>query len=309
MRSIKRAFLGPLIESISKREEEVRLRIGLMHVSQNRSHDFKPKNLWDAEVKVFSQWGEDGILDYLFERLGIHKPKILELGAGCFAECNSRFAAHARNASVYAVDARKDLKEGITESGLVWRNTLGFESAEISDANALSIQSRAYAFMSGIDAISIDLDGNDYWIAQEMDFSDVKVVCVEYNPLFGSKRVTVNNSMESRWQRHQSGLVFGASLKAWLEFFRSREFSFVGSNRAGNNAFFVRNSLCGNLGIELPASNELDKFLDWRCRESRDEQNQLSFLSLAEAKTLIQDCGVFDIKRGQSSRLRDVEDD
>lgn len=308
MKSLKKALLGPVIESISRREEDVRLRIGLMHVSQNRTVHFKPNNLWDAEVKVFSQWGEDGILDYLFEKLDIHKPKILEFGAGCFAECNSRFAAHARNASVYAVDSRSDLKDGIAESGLVWRNTIGYECSEVDTSNALAIQERAKVFMNGLDMVSIDLDGNDYWIAEKLDFSQVKVVCVEYNPIFGSKRVSVSNSRESRWERHYSGLIFGASLTAWLDFFTKRKFLFIGTNRAGNNAFFVPISLRERINFKPPESKNLGKFLDWRCRESRSNQNQLSFLNFADSEALIQDCAVFDIKKGRTSRLREVKD-
>jgi hypothetical protein len=80
--------------------------------------------LWDAEVRVFSQWGEDGILDYLFDITDISKPRILEFGAGNFTECNSRFAAEFRNASAYLVDMRDDLVENAKQLDVYWRNAI-----------------------------------------------------------------------------------------------------------------------------------------------------------------------------------------
>ena len=52
--------------------------------SRSRSEQFK--NLWDAEVKIYSQWGEDGILDYIFRKIDIPKPKVIEVGAGNYSE-------------------------------------------------------------------------------------------------------------------------------------------------------------------------------------------------------------------------------
>ena len=52
------------------------------------------KDLRQSELKVFSQNGEDGILDFLIERIAIQKPTMLEIGSGNFYECNSRFLNH-----------------------------------------------------------------------------------------------------------------------------------------------------------------------------------------------------------------------
>jgi hypothetical protein len=71
------------------------------------------KRLSDAEFKVFSQWGEDGILNYIFNVLDFAKPKIMEIGAANFQECNSRFAAESRNSSVYAVDMNPALVDEV----------------------------------------------------------------------------------------------------------------------------------------------------------------------------------------------------
>ena len=95
--------------------------LGQSAILASRQSYFKVKNLWDAEVKVYSQWGEDGILDYICELIELAKPRVLEIGAGNFLECNSRFIAEFRNASVVAVDARADLLNAPLHS-LKWKN-------------------------------------------------------------------------------------------------------------------------------------------------------------------------------------------
>ena len=246
-------FIKDIRSSIQRREDDIRIRIGSQHVSQNRWIAQEVENLWDVEVKVFSQWGEDGILDFICHRLQISKPKILEFGAGCFSECNSRFAAHNRNASVYAVDARKDLTEGLKNSGLLWRNTLLSEVIEVTSENILDIFQRAKAALGGVDVLSMDLDGNDYWFLEKLGLDEVKIVIAEYNPIFGHiSKISVEQNDQTRFERHFSGLLFGASLHAFIELLGEKGFDFVGSNRVGNNAFFVRKELQKSLNVLKP---------------------------------------------------------
>ena len=75
--------------SIESETRALKYSLGQNSIIGSRANSSNFKNLWDAEVKVFSQWGEDGILDFLCEALGISKPKMLEVGAGNFRECNS----------------------------------------------------------------------------------------------------------------------------------------------------------------------------------------------------------------------------
>lgn len=294
-------------ESISRREDDFRIRIGATHVSHNRNLEKTFENLWDAEVKVFSQWGEDGILDFLFECLGISKPRILELGAGSFAECNSRFAAHIRNASVYAVDSRRDLPNGLRKSGLMWRNNLHCEVIEIDDENILDIIERAKSAMNGIDTVSVDLDGNDYWLLEQIPLAGISIVVVEYNPIFGaSLRISVENQKKSRFERHYSGLLFGASLSAFISLLNEKNFTFVGTNRVGNNAFFVKTELVDHCKVKVPNSSRLERYVDWRCREARDKNKVLTYADIKVNLNLLQDCKIVDIETGEKFRIREL---
>ena len=89
---------------LSSEINNFKFALGQSAILASRQSYSKVKNLWDAEVKVYSQWGEDGILDYICEIVELAKPRVLEIGAGNFLECNSRFIAEFRNASVVAVD-------------------------------------------------------------------------------------------------------------------------------------------------------------------------------------------------------------
>ena len=51
----------------------------------------KVKYLSEVDYKIFSQNGEDGILDYLLYQLKIEKPKYIEIGVGDYTESNTRF--------------------------------------------------------------------------------------------------------------------------------------------------------------------------------------------------------------------------
>ena len=273
-----------------------KINIGLLtsHAMSARKHSMK--DLWDAEFRVFSQFGEDGIVDLLLDELQISKPRIMEIGAGDFSECNSRFALHKRNCSAYLVDMREDLQRGLQESEIRWKASVAVEIAKIDEKNIKDIESRASKFLKYIDVISLDIDGVDFWIAQHINWNGIKIAIVEYNPVFGAKlAVSVpKETFSSRFEHHYSGLVYGASLLAWIEFFASKDMRFVGTNRAGNNAFFVPSSLAGNLPFRLPDISQLDAYVDWQIRDSRNQDQTLSSLSLEQARNLISGVELID---------------
>ena len=100
--------------------DDLKFLIGQNSILASRARYAQIQFLHEAEVKIFSQWGEDGIIDYLLHILKISKPRILEIGVGDFTECNSRFAAEFMNASVYMVDIKSQIKSwagGDTPSG------------------------------------------------------------------------------------------------------------------------------------------------------------------------------------------------
>jgi hypothetical protein len=237
------------------------------------------RHLWDAEVPVYSQWGEDGILDYLCDFLDLSRPRAVEFGAGNFLECNTRFLAEHRSASVMAVDARPDLAATVASLRVNWCTTILPRQAWITPLTAPELMREARAEFGAVDIVSLDIDGNDYWVADSLPLDDVTVVVVEYNPLFGARdplSVPRDDGFD-RTQAHYSFLYYGASLRAFVTLLGERGLTFLGSNRAGNNAFFVRSTRLAGYPLPIPDPRDLGPYTDWRCRESRDRSGNLDF--------------------------------
>jgi hypothetical protein len=253
------------------------------------------KDLWDAEVKVYSQWGEDGILDYICGAIGVSKPNIIEIGAGNFIECNSRFLAESRNANIIAVDGRNDLKENVETSSVFWKSQIIPLVDWVTPDKINSIILLGEEKFGKIDIFSIDLDGNDYWIIKEANLTKIDVVVLEYNPIFGAiKEVSVPRDDEfDRYKKHFTGLYYGASLRAYIKLLINKGFIFIGTNRVGNNAFFVKNNLLHNFKIAIPS--DLEKYVDWRIRESREESGRLSFLSGKDRLEVIKELPLIEL--------------
>ncbi len=279
--------------------------LGQSAILASRQSYFKVKNLWDAEVKVYSQWGEDGILDYICELIELAKPRVLEIGAGNFVECNSRFIAEFRNASVVAVDARADLLNASLHS-LKWKNHIELVNEWITPNNINSIIEFAEQNMNSVDIFSLDLDGNDYWSLESANLSQFKIVVVEYNALFGSSyEVTVpRNDRFERHKQHASGLYYGASLKAFVELLEHKEFIFIGTNRSCVNAFFIKKNLRSK--FETLKIHDLDKYVDSTIRESRDSFGKLSFLAGIDRNIAIESLPLWNIASQEMINVRDV---
>ena len=279
--------------------------LGQSAILASRQSYFKVKNLWDAEVKVYSQWGEDGILDYICELIELAKPRVLEIGAGNFLECNSRFIAEFRNASVVAVDARADLLNAPLHS-LKWKNHIELVNEWITPDNINSIIEFAEQNMNSVDIFSLDLDGNDYWILEKANLSQFKIVVVEYNALFGSSyEVTVpRNDRFERHKEHASGLYYGASLKAFVELLKLKGFIFIGTNRSCVNAFFIKKNLRSR--FKSLKVQDLDKYVDSTIRESRDSFGKLSFLAGIDRNIVIESLPLWNVASRGMVKVRDV---
>ena len=306
-----RKFLGVNHKSQwSQKDLSVRDRILVATgaIASMRSRYANITNLWDTEIRVFSQWGEDGILTYLLDSLEIWKPKIIEIGAGNFEECNSRFQAEFRNASVYAVDSRSDLKPHVESLEIYWRNTIFPINDHVTPDNVNSHLNVARHNLGGLDVFSLDVDGNDFWILQSANLEGISIVVCEYNPVFGdSSSITVpRDDYFSREDKHYSYLYYGMSLRACIELLSSKGYVFCGANLAGNNAFFIESNLIDRIKLVIPDPSNLSKFIDWRVRESRNEIGEMSYLTGNEQKKLIGNLKVYDLKKSSLVSLSAV---
>lgn len=261
------------------------------------------RNLAAAEFCVFSQWGEDGIIEWLVSRVAVPNNRFVEFGVERFREANCRFLLENRNWKGLVIDGSKDHMAALRNERIFWMYDLTAKAAFVTAENINALISEA-GFGGPLGILSIDIDGNDYWVWKAIDVVDPAIVICEYNPILGDMRaVTVPyNPQFSRFAVHHSGLCFGASIAALKLLAEQKNYAFVGTTSNGINAFFVKKSLAGPMLSEL---QEVRAFCS-RHRDSRDENARLSFTAGRARFDLIRDCPVVDVATNTTLRLGDI---
>lgn len=261
-------------DEVARQLDELRLAIGRLESRRARSRECT--GLRDAEFKVFSQFGEDGIIQYLLARVPIANPTFVEFGVQDYSESNTRFLLGNDGWRGLIIDAGSAHRRFIAERELDWRHDLTAISAFITRENIDGLL-RAAGFAGDIGLLSVDIDGNDYWVLEAIEAVSPRILVVEYNALFGPElAVTIPYAPGfERHRAHWSGAYYGASLAGLAELGARKGYGLVGCNSAGNNAFFVRRDVLG----DLPALAPRDAWVMSRFRDSRDERGQLTFES------------------------------
>jgi len=253
-------------------------------------------DLHQAEFKVFSQFGDDGIIQYLVHRLQPLPETFVEFGAENYRESNTRFLLVNNNWRGLVLDGDENSINYIQQDEIYWRHTLTARHAFITRENINELLQEA-GFAGEIGLLSIDIDGNDYWVWEKVAIIDPVIVIIEYNSIF-SCDLAVTIPYDPKFVRHQahySGLFWGASLEAFKLLADRKGYSLVGCNSAGINTYFVRNDKVA----DLPVLSVQDAFVDARFRDSRDENGKLNFLTGAERFNAIAELDVHDLRQNK----------
>lgn len=260
--------------------------------------------LEDAELKFYSQNGEDGIIDYIIQKLNLKKPNFVELGIGDYSESNTRFLYEKYYSNGLVVDIQKDLKKKVSSNVSLWRGNLNVLEKKISSENINEILSNNVDFE--IDVFSIDIDGIDYWILKEINSKISKLVILEYNSIFGPDlEVTVPNNKDfDRAKEHYSNLYYGASLKAYVNLMKEKGYYFLGVNRLRNNAFFINNDFSKNFFFNKLKDMNLIYSTDSNFSESRNKNGELNFLKNNQKIKEIENCQVLNLKNKENNLIK-----
>lgn len=263
------------------------------------------RSLHEAEFRVFSQFGDDGIVEHLVSRLGIpaESERFVEIGVEDYTEATTRFLLVNRNWRGLVVDASPEHVARIRRSDLSWRHDLTSAAAFVDRDNVNALL-EAHGFGGEIGLLALDVDGNDYWIWEALTAAEPLVVAVEYNSVLGADRALAvpYDAGFDRAAAHFSHLYWGASLKALALLGERKGYALVGSNSAGNNAYFVRR----DRAAELPAPTVAEAYVDSRFRESRDEEGRLSHLGGLDRLRAIRHLPVLDLERGEEIVLEEL---
>lgn len=263
-------------------------------------------SLQDVEFKVSSQWGEDGIIDWLVERAQI-PPKLqtfIEFGVEDYREANTRFLLQNRNWRGLIMDGSEAMVEALRADSLAWKHDIIARPAFITRENINDLIS-ASGFRGEVGLLSIDLDGNDYWVWESIDLIQPIICICEYNAVFGNIHpISIPyDPVFDRKKAHHSYLYFGASIVALQSLARSKGYRFVGTTSAANDAFFVREDYAARFFDQ--SINQIQA-LPSLFRESRDELGQLDYVGGSERFKSISHLPVVNVETGIIARLGDL---
>lgn len=263
------------------------------------------RSLADVEFRGFSQWGEDGILDWLLDRLPGIPRTFVEFGVEDYREANTRLLLMLRNWRGLVMDGSDAHVRDIRAQDIHWKHDLTATCAFIDRDNINALLESA-GMRGEIGLLSVDIDGNDYWVWQAIEAVRPMAVVCEYNAVFGDlHRISVPYQADfQRTRAHYSNLYFGASLPALIGLGEQKGYRFVGTNSNGCNAFFVRND---RAAVILGAMDEVRSFPS-RFREARDESGQLTFVRGGQRADIIRHLPVHDLATGLIRPLAEMGD-
>ena len=210
-----------------------------------------PYNLTARRFSLSSQNEEDGIIHAIFDTVGDGSRRFVEIGAGTNGG-NSGFLASECGWSGMMLEAssrRTDrLKMRFEPMGVACL-------ADWAACENINDLIRENGCEGEIDLLSIDIDGNDYWIWEAVTACSPRLVIIEYNSLFGPDRAVVV-PYDPEFDRHRfveaaegGHYYFGASLQALSRLAEQKGYRLILTEPRGVNAFFLRN----DVGQEIPA--------------------------------------------------------
>lgn len=271
-------------------------------IEWNSKTNFKNSNwLQSKEFKVYSQFGDDGIIQWLLKNLEISSKNFIEFGVGDFYESNSHFLLVNNNWNGFIIDSSEKNISLIKNSEMYWKYNLIAEKAFIDRNNINSILS--LSGFNDLGYLHIDLDGNDYWILENLNLERYSpdILILEYNAIFGNKeKISIPyNPTFNRINAHYSGKYWGASLQALNYLAEKKGYYFIGCNSAGNNAYFLKDIYKSKISKIDPILG----FQDAQFKEARDKKGKLSFLSHNEVKEQLRKLPVIDVETKEKKFL------
>ena len=197
------------------------------------------------EFKITSQNNEDGIIEYIFKKIPNNK-YFVEIGFGYYEFNSLNLVKNNWNGKLIdfnieeALALRSNLKHFFSKSKIDIIN---------SKVNKKNINDLVYTEPTNrkIDFFSLDIDGNDYWVIKSLAVSEIKVICIEYNHWLGP-----NSNLAMKYDpnfKFVDNGIYGASLLAFTEMLKEKNFSLVAVESSGTNAFYINNKFINNFEI------------------------------------------------------------
>ena len=224
-------------------QEVARLNRALAALEREREQTrwLAANDLRAFEKRVYSQNGEDGILAEIFRRIGTEARYFVEFGVETGAQCNCARLAIEEKWSGLFMEAHPPYYQELAER---YRPYPGVHCLQqvITSANIEGLLAEQEV-PRDFDLLSIDIDGNDYWVWAAIRDWRPRVVVIEYNACYPPpRRWVMRQNPDHRWD---GTTYYGASLASLAALGEEKGYTLVGTDSNGVNAFFVRDDLAG----------------------------------------------------------------
>jgi hypothetical protein len=224
------------------------------------------------EKRLISQNGEDGVLQKIFDLIGTTNKYYVEFGAG-----NGHFGSNTK------YFREKFGWEGLLLEGSCTENpAINLHRAFITAENICDLF-RKYNVPQEFDLISIDIDGNDFyvWNAIARHYSP-RVVIIECNSCFNydEDKVVAYNA-DYLWDKSEYS---GASVLALYNLGRSLGYTLVYQESTGINLFFIRDDVLEQTGVAFSNMNDVARLYTGKIKKL-DPRKKL-FISSSQAFAL-----------------------
>jgi hypothetical protein len=242
-------MLNHLAKSVSK-NAAFRWAALLARDGKQRAALKRLRNLNAYERRTLSQNGEDGIISELFARIP-HNRYFVEIGVEDGEQCNTALLARHYGWTGLMIEA---------DEAQFKRLAITYDSLPVKciqmlvDRDNIAPALRAAGTPERFDLLSIDIDGNDYYVWEATASFSPSVVVIEYNASFGPRASrTIEYNPSHSWRKDR---YYGASLMALADLGRRLGYALIGTDRRGINAFFIRRDLLPASGFDEKTSRE-----------------------------------------------------
>lgn len=231
----------------------------LFHYYRDCVKENKKIALKDTGYRVFSQFEEDGKLLFIFAVLGMQNKIFVEIGSD--DGINSNSANLYFNFGWYGlfIDANpKSIQRGqyfFKKYPHPWFYQPKFVCDSVKRENIDQIIESA-GFKGKIGLLSIDIDGNDYWIWDAVTVVDPEVVIIETHNEFGYHNIVVPYDPDYFYPGKHP-VYHGASPVAMVKLAKRKGYRLVGANELGFNFIFVKNGLADEYLPEVSVESVL----------------------------------------------------
>ncbi len=201
--------------------------------------------LEETGFRVFSQYEEDGKLLYILAILGMRNKTFVEIGSddGINSNC-ANLALNFGYHGLFLDGNPRSIKRGERFYGKYphpWMYAPTFKCAKVTAENINELVTEA-GLKDEIDVLSVDIDGNDYWVWKALEAVSPNVVIIETHVEFGMRDIVVPYD-PNYFFPGKHPVYHGASPIAMVKLAKAKGYRLVGANDLGFNFIFVKNGM------------------------------------------------------------------